>query len=275
MGALWETLAFIIHTLGTKDQQVIGYSIAWTLLFLLAPLWINAYAYMTFARMVQYWHPQQKVFLRARTIGMWFVLADIISFIIQAAGGVMASPGNDPEYIKRGLDIYTGGTALQQFFIFIFIGLMIVFQRQVSQLGYSSVGEMGGVAKKSFKPLLFALYGTLLFITVSLSTCFLRFLTCCVDIWPIDPYHVPHRRVRQGLRSREPDSIQRGLHLRAGLPAYDDCALDPGYLPSRSVSCRSRERVPQAVEEGEEGDQDGEEGGKESCQGEGHGLGVF
>ncbi|KAM7186224.1 RTA1 like domain containing protein, partial [Naviculisporaceae sp. PSN 640] len=169
MGALWETLAFIIHTLGTKDQQVVAYSIAWTLLFLLAPLWINAYAYMTFARMVQYWHPQQKVFLRARTIGMWFVLADIVSFIIQAAGGVMASPGGEPEQIKRGLDIYTGGTALQQFFIFIFIGLMIMFQRQVTKLGYSSVGyasETGGVAKKSYKPLLFALYGTLLFITV-------------------------------------------------------------------------------------------------------------
>lgn len=183
MGALWETLAFIIHTLGTKDQQVMGFSIAWTLLFLLAPLWINAYAYMTFARMVQYWHPQQKVFLKARTIGMWFVLADILSFIIQAVGGVMASPGSDPEYIKRGLNIYTGGTALQQLFIFIFIGLMIVFQRQASgQPPYSSVGgeyyseTSRGVPKKSFKPLLFALYGALLFITVSLlllPQCFL------------------------------------------------------------------------------------------------------
>ncbi|KAM7212587.1 hypothetical protein V8F06_012046 [Rhypophila decipiens] len=124
MGSLWETIAFAIHCLGTKDQQVSAYSVAWTLLFLLAPLWINAYAYMTFARMVQYWHPEQKVFLKAKTIGMWFVLADIVSFIIQAAGGVMASPGNDPDYIKRGLDIYTGGTALQQFFIFIFIRIM-------------------------------------------------------------------------------------------------------------------------------------------------------
>ncbi|KAM7196697.1 RTA1 like domain containing protein [Rhypophila sp. PSN 637] len=169
MGSLWETIAFAIHCLGTKDQQVAAYSVAWTLLFLLAPLWINAYAYMTFARMVQYWHPEQKVFLKAKTIGMWFVLADIVSFIIQAAGGVMASPGNDPEYIKRGLDIYTGGTALQQFFIFIFIGLMIVFQRRVSQVGnvgYTYANETGGVPKKSYRPLLFALYGTLLFITI-------------------------------------------------------------------------------------------------------------
>lgn len=176
MGALWETLAFIIHTLGTKDQQVIGYSIAWTLLFLLAPLWINAYAYMTFARMVQFWHPEQRVFLRARTIARWFVLADVVSFIIQAAGGVMASPGGDPEQIKRGLDIYTGGTALQQFFIFIFIGLMVVFQRRCSQAdmsaGYSVVTMEASSTpvKKSWKPLLYALYGALLFITVSVSS---------------------------------------------------------------------------------------------------------
>lgn len=85
----------------------------------------------------------------------------------------MASPGGDPQQIKRGLDIYTGGTALQQLFIFVFIGLMVVFQRRCSQVdmsaGYSpvTVEEPSSAVKKSWKPLLYALYAALFFITVS------------------------------------------------------------------------------------------------------------
>lgn len=38
MGALWETLAFVLHGLGSRDQQNQGYAISHQLLFLLAPL---------------------------------------------------------------------------------------------------------------------------------------------------------------------------------------------------------------------------------------------
>ncbi len=165
MGALWETIAFVVHSLGTKDQQQIAYATVWTVLFLLAPLWINAFAYMTFARMVLYWHPEGKVAgLKAKSIAMWFVLADIISFIIQGVGGVMASPSSSPEIVKVGLNIYLSGMGLQQFFILLFVSLMIAFQRRCSQLSSATLSYDG---KRSWRPLLYSQYGVLVCITVS------------------------------------------------------------------------------------------------------------
>ncbi len=167
MGSLWETIAFAIHALGARDQQQIGFATVWNVLFLLAPLWINAFAYMTFARMVLYWHPGGKVAgLRATAIAKWFVLADILSFIIQGVGGIMASPSSTAEIVKVGLNIYLSGMALQQFFILLFLGLMYAFQRRCNQVRSSGYGRDG---KRDWRPLLFSLYGVLACITVSLG----------------------------------------------------------------------------------------------------------
>ncbi len=165
MGALWETIAFAIHAAGSLDQQQIAYATVWNVLFLLAPLWINAFAYMTFARMVHFYLPGGKVGgLRAGVIARWFVWADVVSFIVQAAGGVMTSPSSSPEVVKIGLDIYLGGMGLQQACILVFVGLMYAFQRRCRMEGVSGEGKRG------WKPLLWALYGVLVCITVSLSS---------------------------------------------------------------------------------------------------------
>ena len=191
MGAVWETLAFIIHSIGSKDQQQVAYATTWQLLFLLAPLWINAFAYMTFARMVLYWHPEGKVLgFRAAVIARWFVLADIFSFIVQAAGGIMASPEASATIIQTGLNIYLGGMGLQQLFIVFFLGLMVAFQRRCAR--HESFG-----AKRSWKPLLFGLYGVLVCITVS---CPLNVSAFAADL--LGPDYLPNRRVRRWYHAR-------------------------------------------------------------------------
>lgn len=165
MGALWETLGFIIHSLGAKDQQQIGYATAWTILFLLAPLWINAFVYMTLARMVLFWHPEGKIWIfKASAIGKLFVIADIICFIVQGVGGILANPSASPEIIKIGIDIYIAGMSIQQFCIVVFLVLMYAFQRRCAE------AEATGQDLKrrtSWRPLLYAQYAVLVFITVS------------------------------------------------------------------------------------------------------------
>ena len=193
MGSLWETLGFIIHSLGAKDQQQIGYATAWNILFLLAPLWVNAFAYMTFARMVHYWHPEGKIAgVRAKRIALWFVLADIICFIIQGVGGIMASPGASPDTIKIGLNIYLAGMGMQQFFIVVFLGLMVMFQMRCNRV--IAEGNLAHEGKRPWKPLLFALYGVLVCITV----CFcpdLNFPYPSLTLAFLGPHHLPYRRV--------------------------------------------------------------------------------
>ncbi len=174
MGSLWENIAFILHSLGANDQQQIGYATGHSLLFLLAPLWINAFVYMTFARMMWVFLPGDKRigFVKAQSISKYFVLADILTFIVQGVGGIMASPGADPNTIKIGLNIYLAGLGFQEFFILCFLGLMVTFHRQSLVLDASAAGSGAGVdgygaqPRRGWKGLLYTLYAVLSFISV-------------------------------------------------------------------------------------------------------------
>lgn len=84
MGAAWEMVAFILHSVGSKDQQNVGYATAWQILFLLAPLWINAFVYMTFAREAFFYLPESDRKIRginASSVAKWFVGADVLTFM--------------------------------------------------------------------------------------------------------------------------------------------------------------------------------------------------
>lgn len=168
MGSLWETLAFITGALGAHDQQNSGYATAHQLLFLLAPLWINAFVYMTFARMVYYFLPDKKVgIFQATGMSKWFVWADVLSFIIQGVGGIMASPGATSDIVQTGLHVYTAGMACQEFFILSFLGLMIVFHRKVQQLdSFTPLSLEPFIQRRNWKGLLYTLYVVLAFISV-------------------------------------------------------------------------------------------------------------
>ncbi len=171
MGALWETLAFVLHALGARNQQNVGFAVAHQLLFLLAPLWINAFAYMTLARMVWYFLPTQRLgFLRGSSLSKYFVTADILTFLVQAIGGIMASPTADPDIVQRGLNIYLGGLGCQQFFILIFLCIMGAFHRRALvvavDMDLSPGVDIDIDRKRSWKGTLYGLYGAILLITV-------------------------------------------------------------------------------------------------------------
>jgi hypothetical protein len=55
MGVAWELIAFVTRALGAHDQQNIGYATVSSIFFLLAPLWINAFVYMTVGRLPGIW----------------------------------------------------------------------------------------------------------------------------------------------------------------------------------------------------------------------------
>jgi hypothetical protein len=162
MGAAWETVAFIVGALGAHNQQSLPLAVAHILLFYLAPLWINAFAYMTFARMVQHYLPAQRVWLvRGATLAKYFVLADMLAFAVQAVGAILASPGAEASQVTTGVDVYIGGIGLQEAFLMSFVALMVMFHREAAKL------ERNGVAlRRGWKSLLCALYGVLFLITV-------------------------------------------------------------------------------------------------------------
>ncbi|KAF6803097.1 RTA1 domain-containing protein [Colletotrichum sojae] len=163
MASIWETLAFAFRALSSKYQQNTGILLIFQIFILLAPLWVNAFAYMTLGRMIHFFHPSRSLLrIPASTFAAIFVGLDVISFMIQLVGGSMAGPTAPPEDQMRAIHIYMGGIGLQEFFIVIFIGLALTFQRDMRRAeGLSRIQIRGG-----WKPLMWALYFSLGMITV-------------------------------------------------------------------------------------------------------------
>ncbi|KAF2177081.1 RTA1-domain-containing protein [Zopfia rhizophila CBS 207.26] len=135
MGVTWEFASFITRALGSRKQQNQSFAVVSQLLLLLAPLWTNAFAYMTLGRLIHFFHPSKRILrVKGSSITKYFVWCDIISFLVQGAGGSMLSPGNDAQTQKNGLNVYMGGVGLQEFFIVVFTFLMVKFQVDMQRL---------------------------------------------------------------------------------------------------------------------------------------------
>ncbi|KAF2874571.1 RTA1 like protein-domain-containing protein [Massariosphaeria phaeospora] len=166
MGCSWELVAFITRSLGSRDQQSLGYAYPSLLLFLLAPLWINAFVYMTAGRLIWTFHPAKKVFgVKATSIGKYFVWLDIVSFLIQCAGGVMLSPEQGSKIMDIGKTVYMSGLGAQQFFIVLFLILIIRFHIDTLRLEQRDSLR----SNKKCKWVTYALYIVLALITMRIG----------------------------------------------------------------------------------------------------------
>ncbi|KAM0358189.1 hypothetical protein ACHAO7_000648 [Fusarium culmorum] len=144
MGATWETIAFAFKTLGSHDQQNLTYLTVGQILFLLAPLWINAFVYMGVARMVYFGMPSQKLLgIKAVRMTLLFVWLDVILFLVQGTGGVMLSNTDaDSDTIDIGMKVYMAGVALQLAVVLVFSGITVFFYFKLRQLEGRSMGRM-------------------------------------------------------------------------------------------------------------------------------------
>ncbi|CAG8292335.1 unnamed protein product [Penicillium nalgiovense] len=159
VATVWQCIGMIMRTYSTIDQTKSTTTAAGQLLILLTPLWVNAFVYMIFGRMVYYFLPEKKVAgIRAERLAQIFIWLDVSSFIVQATGGVMDSDFS-AKMTKIGLHIYTAGIAAQQFFILCFCGLLFAFHRRMQEHGSISRGS-------GWRPLVMAMWATLTFITI-------------------------------------------------------------------------------------------------------------
>lgn len=136
MGATWECVSFCLRVVGARDQQNLAVVISSTLLFLLAPLWINAFVYMVVARLVHYILPAQKLWgCKATWLTRIFVALDVLSFLVQGAGGSMMSnqePGSQ-NIMRTGQQVYMIGMGVQGAFIVVFAAMTVAFYRKMTR----------------------------------------------------------------------------------------------------------------------------------------------
>jgi hypothetical protein len=177
MGAAWEFVSFALRSAAAKNQQSNALSFASQILVLLAPLWLNAFDYMVLGRMVHFFVPEQKIWsIRARKLAVWFVCADILSFLTQLGGGALIQ-NIDNNILLIGIHIYMGGIGMQEFFILIFTTFALRFRARMVRIKRSeqieqreegqplAVGSENLYNKPRWNFLLYALLGTLALIT--------------------------------------------------------------------------------------------------------------
>lgn len=89
---------------------------------------------MVVSRLIYFLHPKQAALaIPARWLAKGFVAADIISFIVQAAGGALMADQNSTENSDLGRKVYMAGVGIQLFFVVIFVVVVISFYHQVSR----------------------------------------------------------------------------------------------------------------------------------------------
>ncbi|CAF9916732.1 MAG: hypothetical protein HETSPECPRED_002994 [Heterodermia speciosa] len=129
MSALWQTGAYLFRVISIKNPTSDGPYMIYFILLLVAPLWINAYIYMVFGRMIfNFTSDARLAKIKAWRFGLYFVLLDIFAFLIQLYGAASASkPNLSDDKILRGIHIYMGGIGIQQFFVLVFTFLVAKF----------------------------------------------------------------------------------------------------------------------------------------------------
>ncbi|CAP91833.1 Pc13g07640 [Penicillium rubens Wisconsin 54-1255] len=122
---------------------------------------VNAFDYMVPARMVHFFVPGRRIgMFKPPVLAKVFALLDIGSFVVQMIGGFMAN-GTDEQQM-HGIHVYMGGIGIQEFFIVCFLVLAVQFHRAMLQL--ERAGRLP-IDRQRWRPLLYALYGSLIAIT--------------------------------------------------------------------------------------------------------------
>ncbi|KAF7524461.1 hypothetical protein PCG10_005721 [Penicillium crustosum] len=194
MGVSWETVAYGVRAFSTHNQQNDTVVTIAQMFVLLAPLWVNAFDYMVLARMIHFFVPERRIgMFKPSLLAKSFVLLDFASFVVQMIGGLMANGTGQQQ--MNGIHIYMGGIGIQEFFIICFLVLAVQFQRLMLQL--EQTGRLP-VEKRNWRRLLYALYGSLVAITVRIIYRLIEFSSGFGESNPI-PYHEWYMYVFDGI----------------------------------------------------------------------------
>ncbi|CAM1511689.1 Fc.00g092020.m01.CDS01 [Cosmosporella sp. VM-42] len=143
MGGIWETAGFAIKTIGTRNQQETQFAIWGQILFLLSPLWINAFVYMTVARMIYFSLPEKKIWgIRAIRLTVIFIWLDVFCFLVQGGGGALLSNNDSQSTVRTGQKIYMAGIGVQMAFILLFGVMTAWFYYRLVQIRGHDLGRI-------------------------------------------------------------------------------------------------------------------------------------
>ncbi|KAF2264596.1 RTA1-domain-containing protein [Lojkania enalia] len=161
IGGLFETVGYIGRIQSSQDQYELGPFIMQTLLLLVAPALFAASIYMVLGRIILLTNGEPYSLIRRTWLTKIFVTGDILSFLLQGAGGGLMSSGkSDPDKIKLGEHVILVGLFTQIAFFGFFVIAALIFQHR----GRAHLAKIG--PETPWKRHLTMLYVTSIFILI-------------------------------------------------------------------------------------------------------------
>ncbi|KAJ4341794.1 hypothetical protein N0V87_001457 [Didymella glomerata] len=158
IGGLFEFIGYIGRIMSSNDRYALSSYIMQTLLLLLGPALYAASIYMILGRLIQLTGGERYSLVRRTWLTKIFVVGDVISFMMQGAGGGIMSSGASG--MKTGEKIIIGGLFMQILFFGLFFVTAIMFQIR----GKEYLASLG--SSVPWRKHLFALYATSILILV-------------------------------------------------------------------------------------------------------------
>ncbi|KAH7114408.1 RTA1 like protein-domain-containing protein [Dendryphion nanum] len=155
IGGLFETIGYAGRIQSSFDQFNLSPYIMQTLLLLLGPALYAASIYMILGRLIVLTSGEKYSLVRPSWLTKIFVSGDVISFLMQGAGGgIMSTAKKNPANSKKGERIIVGGLFVQLIFFGLFVVTSALFQRRGAHHLKSLPKEI------TWKKQLYALYAT-------------------------------------------------------------------------------------------------------------------
>ncbi|KAL4925655.1 RTA1 domain-containing protein [Aspergillus undulatus] len=122
VGGVFEIVGYIGRAVSSKESPdwTLGPYIIQTLFLLLAPALLAASIYMLLGRIILVLKAESHAFLKKTWLTKVFVTGDVLSFVLQGAGGGIQSSGDVDNY-KTGEHIIVAGLFIQVFFFGFFM----------------------------------------------------------------------------------------------------------------------------------------------------------
>ncbi|KAJ5397679.1 Protein RTM1 [Penicillium cosmopolitanum] len=155
IGLLFECAGYTARIFSHFDNEALGPYIVQTMLILVAPPLFAASIYMTLGRVIVALNCHELSIVPVRYLTKIFVVGDVISFLLQCAGGGYMSAGT-ASATNIGANIVIGGLAIQLLFFGFFVIVSAVFHWRVRR-NSPNISDSSERSKK-WEPIMWALY---------------------------------------------------------------------------------------------------------------------
>lgn len=158
LGLALECVGYIGRIINNSDQDDLGPYILQSTTLLVAPAFMAASLYMNFGEVLKIYNAQEYCLIPVKWLTKVFVFGDVISILIQGAGGGIQGGGGLDKF-NTGKNIIIGGLFIQIFFFGAFVVNSTIFAFRFNKANRGTKLPHNKFSdRKSWKHLLSCLY---------------------------------------------------------------------------------------------------------------------